>query len=80
MNKQQTVILLWFCGVTGILFIMASIFIAMIPREKHEVVLYEPSNVIFWVEVLIIIILFIITFWLLFKYITKSGYLDLIRK
>ena len=80
MNKQQTIILFWFCGVSGVLFIMTSIFIAMIPREEHSVVLYEPNNIIFFMELIIILLLFIVTFWILIKYISNKGYLDISKK
>lgn len=80
MNKKQWLILVWFCGIVGFFLINTIVFFAMIFEENHKITVYEPREFVFWTEIVCIVFIMITTIWLLYNYLTRKGYLDLIER
>ncbi len=80
MNKRQTLILLWFCGATAVLFVINYIYLFMAIKGIREIAIYEFDNIIFYIEAIIISFLSIFSLWILINYIIKLKHLDLIKK
>ena len=81
MKKEKLVLLLWFAGITSFFLVLSSIFISLIPSVNHRiVVLYEPNELIFWVEIILMVYVISITLWIAYNYISGRGLLTITRK
>ncbi len=77
---QRWLLLLWFCGVTGIVLTLSLIFFSMSFQENHRVTVQEPIEVVYWVELVIVLYTLILTLWIMFYYFTGKWRLDLVRE
>ncbi len=78
MQKDRLILMFWFAGIVGFFLVFSTIFISMIPlRERKQIIVYEPNSVIFWSELIIMLVVLYITLWILYNYITGKGHLQL---
>ncbi len=84
-NTRQLLLLIWFCGVIGFLMVISTLFIAIITIKDHtqiveRMLLNEPNNIIFWIELVIMLFVIYVTLWILYNYITGKAALDLVKR
>ena len=82
MNLRQFIIALWFFSMAGILTTNAVIFYNLFLISEHKIVLVlsEPSKIILYIEVGIIFLLIITNMWLMYFYLIKQHYLDIVKQ
>ena len=82
MSKNRLMLMFWFAGISGFFLVLATIFVEMVDNPGHrQVLLYEPSEFVFWAEMILIIIILFITMWILYEYVSGKGVLTIeIRK
>ncbi len=74
-------VFVWFIGIISFFFAVFVIFTTMINEKNHKlIVLYEPSNLVYWSEFILMFIILLLTIWLLYNYVSQNASLELVRK
>lgn len=80
MNIRQILIAIWFFSIVGILFVNTYIFYLIIKGPQQLFFVYEYNKKVLYAESINLVILMLITLWLLYRYLIKQNYLDIIKE
>ena len=80
-SLKRFLISLWLVGISSIFFVVFIVFVSMSDTRGHrQVVLYEPSNAVYYGELTMILILFLLTSWVLYNYASGNMVLDFVNR
>jgi len=80
MNTRQLLIAIWFFSMVGILFVNTYIFYLMMKSPQQLFFVYEQNKKLLYAESINLVILMSITLWLLYRYLIKQNYMDIIKE
>ena len=80
-RMAKFLVFVWFTGIISFFFAVFVVFTTMINEKGHKlIVLYEPSNLVYWSEFILMFIILLLTVWLLYNYVSEKASLELVRK